>query len=74
TFPEPLPLTHPIHTHANVILTPHVAGLTAETATAQTRFSVSQVMDVLKGGEPTFPVNPEAWQGPASRRPGAKPG
>ena len=68
TFPEPLPDPHPIYSEDNVIFTPHTAGLTAETATAQTRFAVDQVMSVLSGGEPTFPVNPEAWQGKASRR------
>lgn len=69
TFPEPLPGSHPIYKHDNVIFTPHTAGLTAETAMAQTKFSVEQVMTLLKGGEATFPVNPQAWQGGASRKP-----
>jgi len=69
TYPEPLPSNHPIYAQENVIFTPHTAGLTMETATAQTRFSVGQVMTVLGGGEPTFPVNPEAWSGSASRKP-----
>lgn len=69
TFPEPLPDSHPVCRQDNVIFTPHTAGLTAETATAQTKFAVDQVMTVLGGGEPTFPVNPEAWQGKASRKP-----
>lgn len=69
TYPEPLEASHPIYKQKNVIFTPHTAGLTRETATAQTKFSVSQVMDVLGGGEPTFPVNPEAWQSSASRKP-----
>lgn len=69
TYPEPLPSDHPIYEQDNVIFTPHTAGLTRETASAQTRFSVSQVMTVLNGEEPAFPVNPEAWSGSASRRP-----
>lgn len=69
TYPEPLPSDHPIYERDNVIFTPHTAGLTRETATAQTRFSVEQVMTVLNGGEATFPVNPQAWQGKASRKP-----
>lgn len=69
TSPEPLPEDHPLFRQENVVMTPHVAGLTVETAEAQTRFSVKQVMTVLGGGEPTFPVNPEAWEGEASRRP-----
>lgn len=71
TSPEPLPEDHPLFSQDNVVLTPHVAGLTVETAQAQTRFAVKQVMTVIGGGEPTFPVNPQAWEGPASRRPGA---
>ena len=69
TYPEPLPSSHPLFAQENVIFTPHTAGLTTETATAQTQFSVSQIMTVLNGGAPTFPVNPEAWEGKASRQP-----
>ena len=69
TFPEPLPDSHPIYKQKNVVFTPHTAGMTAQTMVEQTRFSVTQVMEVLSGGEPTFPVNPEAWQGGNSRKP-----
>ncbi|MDA7945967.1 MAG: hypothetical protein MPJ78_00660 [Hyphomicrobiaceae bacterium] len=69
TYPEPLPDTHPIFAQDNVIFTPHTAGLTSETATEQTRFSVSQILSVLKGDPPTFPVNPEAWKSGRSRKP-----
>ncbi len=69
TYPEPLPPEHPIFARDNVIFTPHTAGLTSETATEQTRFSVSQILSVLDGCAPTFPVNPEAWDGEASRQP-----
>lgn len=69
TFPEPLPDSHPLLKHENVIFTPHTAGLTTSTATAQTRFAVNQVMCVVGGGEPTFPLNLEAWEGKVSRQP-----
>ncbi len=69
TYPEPLPSSHPIFEQDNVVFTPHTAGLTSETATEQTRFSVSQIVDVISGRAPTFPVNPEAWDGKASRQP-----
>lgn len=69
--PEPLPEDHPLFSQDNVVFTPHVAGLTGETAEAQTRFSVKQVMSVIGGGEATFPVNPQAWEGKVSRRPEA---
>jgi phosphoglycerate dehydrogenase-like enzyme len=69
TFPEPLPASHPLLKHENVIFSPHIAGLTTLTATAQTRFAVNQVMCVVEGGEPTFPLNPQAWEGNVSRQP-----
>lgn len=69
TFPEPLPGSHPLLKNENVIFSPHIAGLTTTTATAQTRFAVDQVMCVVGGGEPTFPLNPQAWEGELSRRP-----
>ncbi len=69
TFPEPLPDSHPIYKQENVIFTPHTAGLTTTTATAQTRFAVNQVMCVVGGGDPIFPLNQQAWEGKASRQP-----
>jgi D-3-phosphoglycerate dehydrogenase len=72
TDPEPLAKDHPLYNRENVIFTPHTAGLTVETAEAQTRFAVDQVMTLLRGGAPTFPVNPQAWESPASRRPKAE--
>lgn len=72
SFPEPLAGDHPLFGHPNVIFTPHTAGLSVETAAALTRSAVDQVMTVLSGEPPVFPVNPEAWQGKASRRPKAK--
>ncbi len=69
TFPEPLPSSHPLLKHENVIFSPHIAGLTTSTATAQTRFAVDQVMCIVGGGEPTFPLNRQAWEGKVSRKP-----
>ena len=69
TYPEPLPDSHPLFAQDNVIFTPHTAGLTTATATAQTRFAVNQVMCIVGGGEPTFLLNPQAWKGKASRQP-----
>lgn len=69
-FPEPLSGEHPLLRHPNVIFTPHTAGLTAETAERVTRSAVDQIMAALRGQLPRFPVNPAAWDGDASRRPG----
>lgn len=69
SFPEPLPPDHPLFRQDNVIFTPHTAGLSVETSAALTRSAIDQVMTVLDGGEPAFPVNREAWESDASRRP-----
>lgn len=69
SFPEPLPADHPLFAQDNVIFTPHTAGLSLEASAALTRSAVDQVMAVLEGRAPKFPVNPEAWEGAASRRP-----
>jgi phosphoglycerate dehydrogenase-like enzyme len=69
TYPEPLPLDHPLFERDNVVFTPHTAGLSVEAAAALTQSAVDQIMSVLGGGQPEFPVNPAAWEGKASRRP-----
>jgi phosphoglycerate dehydrogenase-like enzyme len=66
--PEPLPAGHPLLSHPNVILTPHTAGLTAETNVRSTMSAVEQIITALRGELPRFPKNPAAWEGPQSRR------
>ena len=67
--PEPLPDGHPLLSHPNTVLTPHTAGVTAEATAQLAQSAADQIMTVLNGERPRFPVNPEAWDGPASRRP-----
>ena len=69
SYPEPLAGDHPLFAQDNVIFTPHTGGLSVETSAALTRSAVNQIMAVLDGREATFPVNPQAWEGAASRRP-----
>jgi phosphoglycerate dehydrogenase-like enzyme len=66
--PEPLPAGHPLLSNPNVILTPHTAGLTAETNVRTTRSAVEQVLAALAGEMPPYPKNRHAWEGPRSRR------
>lgn len=68
-YPEPLLAGHPILKHPRVILTPHTAGLSAEASARLARSAAEQILATLRGEMPRFPVNPEAWQGPNSRRP-----
>jgi D-isomer specific 2-hydroxyacid dehydrogenase, NAD binding domain len=68
-YPEPLPTGHPLLGHPKVTFSPHVAGLTVETARRLAESVAAQVLAVLRGEMPRFPVNPEAWEQGRSRRP-----
>ena len=68
-YPEPLPSGHPLLKHPRAVLTPHTAGLSAETTARLARSAADQILKALKGEMPKFPLNPEAWDGPRSRRP-----
>ena len=68
-YPEPLPPGHPLLKHPRAVLTPHTAGLSAETTARLARSAADQILKALGGEMPKFPLNPEAWDGPLSRRP-----
>ena len=68
-YPEPLPPGHPLLKHPRAVLTPHTAGLSAETTARLARSAADQILKALKGELPKFPLNPAAWDGPRSRRP-----
>jgi D-3-phosphoglycerate dehydrogenase len=58
--PEP-PAPHPLFSHPDVVLTPHLMGL-SHRATAATFAAAAQgVLDVLNGGEPQAVADP-AWR------------
>lgn len=66
--PEPLPAGHRLLTHPQAIVTPHTAGLTAETVVRMTESAVSQLTSALAGRMPACPVNPQAWSAACARR------
>jgi phosphoglycerate dehydrogenase-like enzyme len=53
---EPLPPHHPLMTLEHVILTPHIAGHSRESA-VKLSMVAADVIRVLNGEEPEFPVN-----------------
>ena len=58
---QPLPVDHPFMTLRNVILTPHMAGITEE---SMLRMGLGVVMEtrlILAGKKPVNFCNPEAW-------------
>jgi D-3-phosphoglycerate dehydrogenase len=58
---EPLPASHPLASAPNVILTPHVAGMTREAMERVSEETAEGVLAVLQGRRPANVFNPEAY-------------
>jgi D-3-phosphoglycerate dehydrogenase len=56
---EPLKPDHPLAGLPNVILTPHVAGVTDEAMMRMAQSAAEDILRVLRGERPKYPVNPE---------------
>jgi D-3-phosphoglycerate dehydrogenase len=56
---EPLQPSHPLNGVPNILLTPHVAGVTEEAMMRMAQDSAEDILRVLKGDRPKFPVNRE---------------
>ncbi|MGI9146544.1 MAG: phosphoglycerate dehydrogenase [Chloroflexota bacterium] len=56
---EPLPASSPLRQAPNLILTPHIAGVTQQSRTAMAAMAVQNVARVLRGEAPLSCVNPE---------------
>lgn len=54
---EPPGADHPLLGLSNVIATPHVAGLTVQAAERMATLSVDNILAVLRGERPPYPVN-----------------
>jgi len=64
---EPPDLDHPLLRLDNVIVTPHNAGMTAESMLEMVTATAHQWIDVFDGKVPPRLVNPEAWPKYADR-------
>jgi D-3-phosphoglycerate dehydrogenase len=60
--PEPLPEGHELFGLENVILTPHIAGISTDSSVHQSIQVVRDGVMVLRGKRPFHLVNPEVWQ------------
>ncbi len=60
--PEPPDRNHPLFGLENVIVTPHLAGLSRETNLRLSMSAAEQVLQVLAGDRPPRLVNPEVWE------------
>lgn len=64
---EPPPAQHPLMQYDNVIVTPHMAGVTRESRARMGRFAAEQMLDALDGRPVPRIVNPQAWPAYAKR-------
>lgn len=52
---------HPYFSLDNVVLTPHLAGMTKESRARMSRQAAEDTLRMLAGGRPTHFANPEVW-------------
>ena len=65
---QPLPRGHPYLSLDNLVLTPHLAGLTVESMQRMSKIACEEAVRMLRGEQPVNSVNPEVWH--SSRRRG----
>jgi microcystin synthetase protein McyI len=68
--PEPALDSNPLFQMTNVIVTPHLAGVTKEAAKRMAIGAAEQTLQVLRGERPPRLVNPEVWEQFMERRRG----
>ena len=65
---QPLAAGHRFLSLPNVLLTPHVAGLSQEAVVRMSTGAAEEVVRILRGDRPRSFINPEAWEGSRARR------
>ncbi|MBL8907479.1 MAG: dehydrogenase, partial [Rhizobiales bacterium] len=56
---QPLPLGHPFFSFDNVIITPHMAGITEESMARMGTGAIAEALRILRGDLPVNLVNPD---------------
>ena len=57
TEPEPLPLSHPLYSFPNVVITPHIGSASLATRSKMADMAADNILAVLEGKEPPNAVN-----------------
>jgi D-3-phosphoglycerate dehydrogenase len=65
---QPLAARHPLRDFPNTVLSPHVAGLSRESAVKMSSVAAAEVVRVLRGQPPLNLINPEAAAAHRARR------
>jgi len=64
---EPPAADHPLLSFDNVVVSPHQAGITAESQANMARWAAEQWITIFAGSRPPRLINPEAWDRYRSR-------
>jgi len=64
---EPPPAEHPLMKYDNVMVTPHMAGVTRESRARMGQIAAEQMLDALDGRPVPRIVNPQVWPAYAKR-------
>ncbi|MGA8821014.1 MAG: hydroxyacid dehydrogenase [Xanthobacteraceae bacterium] len=64
---EPPPAQHPLMKYDNVMVTPHMAGVTRESRARMGQIAAEQMLDALDGKRVPRIVNPQVWPDYAKR-------
>ena len=67
---QPLPPGNPLFALDNVVLTPHLAGLSVESMERMSVVAAEDTLRILAGGKPVNFINPEVWPAAQKRRAG----
>jgi D-3-phosphoglycerate dehydrogenase len=58
---QPLPADSPLRAFEQVLLTPHMAGITLDSMRRMGELALAQALEIVAGGRPRHLVNPDAW-------------
>ncbi len=64
---EPPPASHPLMKYDNVMVTPHMAGVTREARTRMGQIAAEQMLEALDGQPVPRIINPQVWPNYAKR-------